>query len=206
MDEGQKDTLEERLLELAIAAQGQPPRSLQRQRTLNQLVEEILHSGQLCYPYKGRFPPDLYEEIYEEAVQQLWIYICHNIDKFNPARASVFAWVNTLFERRFFRDEIKVVRRRSKEILMEDNFGKSEENPLLSELVRKAIEDDPENVFATTHIRGEPRANWRFIALQRLDGKTWKEIALELNRPLNTVREWYFRNLPAIAAKIKQYL
>lgn len=203
MEEGRKDTLEERLLELAIAAQGQPPQSSQRQRTINGLVDKILRSGQLCYPYKGRFPPELYEEIYEEAIQQLWIYTYKNIDNFNPDRGSVLAWVNTLFDRRFFRDAIKDVRRRSKEILMED---KSEKNPLLSELVREAIDDDPENVFKTTHIRGEPRANWQFIALQRLDDKTWQEIALELDRPLTTVREWYFRNMPAMAAKIKQYL
>ena len=207
MNEGRNDTLEERLLELAIAAQGQPPRSPQRQRTLNQLVEEIWHSGQLCYPYQGRFPPELYQEIYEEAGQQLWIYICSNLDRFDPNRASVLGWVNYLFKKRFFPEVMEdIVNSATNPLMDENSWGESEEDPLLSELVREIIIEDPDNIFKNTHLRGEPRANWQFISIAKFEGKTWQEIALQVERALNTVREWYIRNTPAMAEKIKQYL
>lgn len=206
MYEGRKDTLEEGLQELAIAAQGHPPQSLKQQLLLNQLVEKIWHSGQLCCPYQGRFPPELYEEIYEEARQQLWIYICTNIDRFDPDRASVLAWVNYLFKKRFFPEVMEEIIEGETDPVTENSLAYLEENPLLSELLREIIIEDPENLFKTIHLKGEPRANWQFLSIAKLEGKTWKAIALEVERPLNTVREWYIRNTPAMAEKIKHYL
>lgn len=206
MCEGRNDTLEEELRELAIAAQSHPPQSPKRQFLLNQLVEKIWHSGQLCCPYQGRFPPELYEEIHDEAGQQLWIYICTKIERFDPNRASVLAWVNYLFKKRFFPEVMKEIIARETATVTENSLANLEENPLLSELLREIIIEDPDNSFKTTHVKGEPRANWQFISIAKLEGKTWKEIALEVERPLNTVREWYIRNTPAMAEKIKHYL
>lgn len=83
--------VDEQLLRLALTAQQFPPLSPKRQLALRKLVNGILQSGKLCYPQQGKFA-GAYQEIYDEALQELLLYICENIDKYNPLRASVMGW------------------------------------------------------------------------------------------------------------------
>jgi hypothetical protein len=59
----------ERLQQLAIEAKQQPPLSPQRQLLLNRLVNKILQSGRLTHPQRGSWPPSLYEDLYNEALE-----------------------------------------------------------------------------------------------------------------------------------------
>jgi hypothetical protein len=97
--------LDETLKQLAIAAQGYSPGSPERQFALTQLVNGILRSSRLCHPQRGQFL-SLYQDIYNEVIQKLFLYICENIDRYDPERGTVMAWVNVLLERRFFKDAI----------------------------------------------------------------------------------------------------
>lgn len=90
------------LQELASTAQQYPQLSEQRQIALTKLVRIILHSGKLCYPQRRQYSTNIYEDIYNEALQELFLYICQNIDKYDSERSSVIRWVNFLLERRFF--------------------------------------------------------------------------------------------------------
>lgn len=93
--------LDDRLRQLAIAAQSQPQDSLTRQRALTELIVAMQRSGKLCRPRQGQFQM-LYEEIYAEALQRLFFFICDRIDSYNPQRGEVVQWVNFLLSRRFF--------------------------------------------------------------------------------------------------------
>ena len=100
MNQMGREELDSLLDGLAFIAQQHPPLTSKRQLVLGQLVQAILRSGRLCHPYRGQFL-HRYEEIYEEARQDLLFYVCHNIDKYNPERGGVMAWCNVLLERRF---------------------------------------------------------------------------------------------------------
>jgi DNA-directed RNA polymerase specialized sigma24 family protein len=200
--------LNQQLKQLARAAQQQPPLTLLRQLALRQLVNGILTSGRLCRPQPGNFS-GVYEDIYDEAVQELLLYICQNIDKYNPERGEVMAWVNVLLERRFFKEAIpkimdkQDIQRMSLSDL--DEIAPPESNPCLTEIIKQCIELDPENLFKKEHIENHPRANFQALARRRLLGKSWKEIAAEFDLKISTVSRFYDRCLNKFSAKLKEY-
>jgi hypothetical protein len=91
---------DERLQQLAREAKQQPPLSHQRQLLLNRLVNKILQSDRLSHPQRGSWPPSLYEDLYNEAMQKTLLEICQKIDNYNPEH-PVMAWVNYLLKKRF---------------------------------------------------------------------------------------------------------
>jgi len=95
------DEIDDRLLQLALVAQQAPPRTRQRQRTLVQLINALKQSRQLVRPRQGQFQ-GLYEDIYADALQRLFIHICERIEDYRPERGKVLQWVNFLLSRRFF--------------------------------------------------------------------------------------------------------
>lgn len=200
--------LNEQLKQLALAAQQQPPLTLLRQLALRQLVNGILSSGRLCRPQSGQFS-GIYDDIYDEAVQELLLYICQNIDKYNPERGEVMAWVNVLLERRFFKEAIPKIMDKQNMQRMSlsdlDQIAPPESNPCLTDMIKQCIELDSENIFKNEHIENHPRANFQALARRRLLGKSWKEIAAEFDIKLSTVSRFYDRCLNKFSAKIKEY-
>ena len=199
---------DEQLLELAIAAQQHPPHSLGRQRALRQLVNSILRSGRLCHPQRGKFA-GVYEEIYDEALQELLLYVCENIERFDSNRASVMTWVNMLLERRFFREAIPKILDRPGFQRMNlsdlDNLASPQESECLTETLTKCIETDPDNILKKEHIANHPEANFQILAQRRIAGKSWKDIAAELDLKVATVSSFYSRCLTKLSPKLKAY-
>lgn len=199
---------DEELKQLARSAQQAPLLSQVRQVALRQLVNEILQSGRLCYPQRGQFV-GRYEEIYDEAVQDLMLYICRNIDKYDPDRASVMAWVNVLLERRFFREAIpKVLGQPSIQRMTLDDLDSLRSpphSPALTELLRECLEADPENLFKRESLTGAPKANFQTVALRRLAGHSWQEISAEFGVKVGTVSSFYSRCVARFSRQLKAY-
>lgn len=202
------EQLDEQLKQLATIAQQHPPLTKGRQLALTKLVNGIVQSGRLCHPQAGKFI-GIYEDIYDEALQELLLYICQNIDKYNPQRGSVIAWCNVLLERRFFKEAIpKILGKQDlkKMSLSElDNFTSPEESPSLTELLKECIAQDSENLFKKEHIENHPQANFQTLALLRIRGKSWKEIAAECDLKISTVSSFYYWCLTKFSAKLKEY-
>jgi DNA-directed RNA polymerase specialized sigma24 family protein len=208
MNKTGKDELDEQLRHLAQLAKQHPPLTGARQLALTHLVQAILKSGRLCRPHRGQFL-HRYEEIYEEAQQELLFYVCQNIEKYDPERAEVMAWCNFLLERRFFREAIpKVLDKQGiqKMTLSDlDNLAKPEEPPVFTEVIKECIELDPENLFKTCHIENHPKANFQVLSKQRLEGKSWKEISEILEIKIPTLSSFYYRCLNRFASILKEY-
>jgi DNA-directed RNA polymerase specialized sigma24 family protein len=204
MDE--KDMHNEQLKQLAVTAQQCSLLNRERQLALTNLVHEVLHSGQLCRPQSRQFA-GVYQDIYDEAVQDLLLYICQNIDKYEPERGSVMAWVNVLLERRFFRDAIpKVIGQQQTErvTLAElNNIAPPTKSPRLVDLIKECIELDRENLFSQECIEQKPDANFQMLVLQRIAGKSWQEIAAKLEINVSTLTSFYSRCLAKFADKLK---
>ena len=210
MQAGTRNQLDEQLKDLVLVAQQHPHGTLERRIALTQVVNAIWQSGRLCHPYKSQFQ-GVYEDIYDEAVQSLFFYICQNdnIRKYDSERASVMAWANMLLERRFFPEAIpKIIGKKTETHLKQFDLEniKSSEPLSLVEQVRQCIEDDPEGLFRNEHIKTHPEANFQAIAIRRYSGFSWKEISSEWDIELKSLNSFYQRCLKRFAPKIKEYL
>jgi len=210
MNHPQTSELDSYLLQLAKKAQANPPHSGGRRIALTKLVNEIVRSGRLCHPQKNQFPAQFYEDIYDEARQELLLYICQNIDKYDADRGSVMAWVNVLFSRRFFRDAISRIQTRQgitkMTVIDLDNLVAAfEEPPDLAEVLFECIESDTENIFKSEHVENCPQANFQTVAMQRISGKSWKEISVEFGLKIPTLSSFYYRCVNKFSLSLKEY-
>ncbi len=203
-----RDELDSDLLWLATKAQQHPPRSWERQIALTKLVNAIVNSGNLWRPSKSHFS-GVYQDIYHDARQELFLYVCQNIDKYQPERASVIAWVNFLLEKRFFKDAIRKFQGHHSVIKITidywDNLHQAEDPKDLREILKECIDLDPEDIFKNEHIHEYPQANFQALAQRRILGKSWKEIAAEFDIKIPTVSSFYYRCINKFSSKLKEY-
>jgi DNA-directed RNA polymerase specialized sigma24 family protein len=186
---------------------------------LAQLVDLICRSRQLVRPYQGRFH-GFYEDIYAEAQQRLFLYLCEDIDRYNPER-EVLQWANFLMKKRFFveasRDIMPTapkgmdrsqVRWTTLDVLdkQEPPEVRSRSTVSLSESIIQCIQDDPNGIFREAHISENPDANFQYIALRFLGGYSWKEISAELDVKVVTLSSFYQRCLIKFAPVLKAYV
>jgi DNA-directed RNA polymerase specialized sigma24 family protein len=202
------DELNEQLKQLALTAQQHPRLTLGRQLALRKLVNGILQSGRLCRPQSGQFS-GVYKDIYDEARQDLMLYVCQNIDNYDPERGSVMTWVNILLERRFFKEAIPKIldkqglKRMSLSDL--DNLAPPEESETLIEDLKECIDLDPENLFKKEYIENYPSANFQALVKRRISGKSWKDISAEFDIKVSTISSFYSRCLNKFSSKLKEY-
>jgi len=211
--------LNARLKQLALTAQQSPAKSQNRRLALAKLIKAILKSGRLCRPHKGKFR-GFYEDIYAEAQQKLFCYICENIDKYNP-QYDVLAWVNFLFAKRFFIEASREVmpkgfqrayQRQATRLTLEQleqktslQFTHSSTPSILQEVI-DVLQEDPEGIFQSTHIVNQPVANFKFLALKVMAGYSWKEISNELGIKISTLNSFYQRCLVRFGSKFREYV
>ncbi|MGF1497337.1 MAG: sigma-70 family RNA polymerase sigma factor [Elainellaceae cyanobacterium] len=202
--------LDEQLKQYAIAAQQHPKRSPEQQIALRKLVTGILTSGRLCRPQPGQYP-GRYDDIYSEAVQDLVLFICENIDKYSPETAPVLVWVNMLLRRRFFNEAIPKVldkpgiTRISLHGVEHLDISSPTPTKTLTELLEECIDADPENLFSATRIVGRPDITFQLIMKRRLSGHSWEDISEEFDIKLSTASSFYYRSLNRFAAKLRDY-
>jgi DNA-directed RNA polymerase specialized sigma24 family protein len=200
--------LDSHLLQLAKTAQQYPPRSWERQIALTKLVNAIVDSGNLWRPSRSQFS-GIYQDIYNEARQELFLYICQNIDKYEPERANVMAWVNFLLERRFFKDAIRKFYEHPSVVKVTntywENLPQAEEEKDLREILKEFIDLDPEDIFKNEHIEECPQANFQALVQRRIWGKSWKEIAAEFEIKISTVSSFYYRCINKFSSQLKEY-
>ncbi|MCU0527254.1 MAG: sigma-70 family RNA polymerase sigma factor [Elainella sp. Prado103] len=212
--------LDERLKQLALAAQQAPARSRERQRALAKLISAIQTSKQLARPQAGQFQ-GFYQDIYAEATQRLYAYICDRIDDYRIERGEVLQWANFLLSKRFFveasRDVMPTVYKgmnpKSVQHLTLEDLDRNnpadvnpQMMPSISQEVEQVLEEDPEGLFQSAYIAHHPQANFRALAIKRLSGFSWQEISADLGIAIPTLSGFYQRCLVKFAPKFKEYL
>jgi hypothetical protein len=206
--------LDERLRSLALEAQNSPPGSRQRRRALTRLVQLTRTSGRLCHPYTGQFP-HVYDDIYNEALQMLFVYICDRIDAYNPKRSPFLRWVNFLLQRRFFNEAIPRIIGDRREISsnsltpsvqVQQQVSTRGLSPSLSEAIGQCLRDDPGGLFERRTLRQKPEVTFKIIAIRRLNGESWKSISADLGVRISTLSDFYQRSLSEFSKFIKDYV
>ncbi len=89
-------TMDERLERLVTEAQQHAPQTEEWQFALTQLVDEILRSRKICRPLKSQPLSSAYQEIYEQARQQLLHDVGKELHHYSLQQTTVRAWANTL--------------------------------------------------------------------------------------------------------------
>jgi RNA polymerase sigma factor (sigma-70 family) len=222
MNQPGKQELDEQLKQLAITAQKHPPTTEGRRVALTKLINGILSSGKLFRPAPSRLPSNffsVYEEIYDEAKQELMLHVCQKIHEYDPERSSVLRWVNYLMDRRFFYKAIGNFRDRRENRVSQtiptldeldnfepENISLPEPTPLLSEIIRGYIEEDPEGILRTACIESHPQATFQVLLLKRLAGESLQKIAKDLGVAVPTLSSFYQRTLKKLAQKIQDDL
>lgn len=179
-----------------------------RQYALRELVESIRLSDRLCRPHRGKFHPQFYELLYEEAVNQTLVYVCQNIDKYDPTRSHKFmTWVNfrldkLVIESRWEFGSNQTLDIPSLEELESPIHDDSHQNLALE--LEEFIQSDEQNIFKKEHIRDRPDANFRTIALATLHGKTWKELSEDLAIEIPTLSGFFRRCCQKFSPKFKK--
>ncbi|MBD2069456.1 hypothetical protein H6F93_18330 [Leptolyngbya sp. FACHB-671] len=199
------------LKQLAMEAQRHPCQTVERQHALTQLVTAIKLSGRLARPHRTTFTPSFYELLYDEAVNRTLTYICCAIDNYDPERGDkkFMNWVNFRLERVMIDCRHEFSDRETTELpnLNDlEHLAQPEESDSPVQLLRDYIEQDAEQVFRQTHIRDRPDANFRNIALDRFDDKSWEDISVRLGIKIPTLSSFFQRCCQKFAPKFQEHL
>lgn len=225
-----EDEIDLQLKQLALEAQQHPAGSKERQIALTKLIDQIYRHKRLTRPYIDPRLSHLYEDIYSEARLKIVEHICQNIDTYD-AQKPVMAWVNQFFNFRFkdvrdrytnqIRPRMNQTRIKILSIDKLEGFKLEQEEWELyqdkasmlqlvedAEMLRKLIEEDPDNIFRNTTVRGRPDITWQLIALARLDDETWETIAQKFHptKTISTLQSFYERNLRNFSDYIRNKL
>lgn len=212
---------EQQIHQLIAEACHYPRGSLERQKKLNQIVSRIQNSNKLLKNF------DLNRFDYEEALQQTWVYFCHNLcetftgQAYNPEKASIITWLNAYLK---YRIKDLVVQRRQEDNAriypQETETGKlidplenlsvsPADSSCLLEEIKNWLEKE-KKTFCRLHLRNYPEINGYLLILRRLPPETsWKELSQEFGVPIATLCNFYQRKcFPLLLefGKVRGYL
>lgn len=134
----------------------------------------------------------------EDAVQEIYIRLWQSAGRYDPDRASLATWV-ILISRRHLVDQLRRMRVRPKLAGMDENAAAGESS-----------EDGPE-VGLLTDERQErlrqriatlPELQRQVIELAYLGGKTLREIGVELDKPIGTIKSALSRALAGLRERV----
>ncbi len=197
---------DDELTRLMLAAQRHPPLSERRQETLEALFQETQRSGRLWQP-RDNFDKD----VYEDAVQELFLYICEKVEKYDPSRAPFLGWVNMLLSKRFYILALSIANERyirrfttSYEVDELANAQSSDEEvPLLMEQVKQCINYELKELLQSKHMKERPEVNIQILLQRRLAKEKWKDISADLEIQITSLHNFYQRTLEKIRPIIK---
>jgi|GEM_PF-2032703 len=214
-----REEQDQQLQQWVEEAQRHPPGSPARRRSLSQAIRIVLASKYLYRPPVIRLPLQCrgaYPDIYRDAQQSLILYVCQNIERYDPDKASFLSWINMLMDRRFiwvgvqqFQDkrEQRLGKRRSLQELsqMGEDIPAPKHKDANHAEFRRLIIEDPTGLLKSQKLKKRPEITLQLLLMQRLEDKTWDEIAAEFDISLQTLHSFFRRSLKKLSPELRQY-
>lgn len=184
----------EDLQQLVAEACLYPAKSPERQRKLNKIVRVVNKSGKL---WRGTEEDKPY---YNDAITNTWIYMCQNLENYDPNRgASFITWYNSYLKwrlydlkknrewenltRPIFRKDIngKKIPMSLEDISSEDGTIEPCSSSLttLIKEIRGWVQTDSDGVLRNTIFRKRHEINAQVLILRRLEDIRWATITAE---------------------------
>ncbi|WP_299488189.1 hypothetical protein [Acaryochloris sp. IP29b_bin.137] len=217
----QAHTEDETLQQLAIQAQKSPPQSPERHQCLQQLVSDILHSGKLGHPAIGNYPREVYEELYNEALQRTLIKVCTKIDQYNCAH-PVMAWVNHSLKYTFidveqsrYRHGMTYIAGSMKNQILGCSLDDLDHPPPTpnrddqsdADRLRQFLVEDPEGCLRKVYVRNRPEITFQRVAIAiYVEDQSWTQLSESLDISLPTLHSFFNRNLQKLKPYFKKYI
>ena len=202
--------LNDKLRRLLLAARDCPPRTAARQDALEEFFGTLFNCGKLYRPHRQSLPAHFtgsYQDVYRDARQNLMLYICEHLDKYEPERGQVLTWVNLLLQKRFIPELLKtmsLIKQQSvdfKDIdldaLREQELQQylAAQEPSFAESILAKLQSHEGERFAEMHVTGYPQANLKALIIKRLANQPWKEISEEMGVSVSTLSSFYRRQV-----------
>lgn len=185
---------------LVLEAQRYPVGSKERQICLTKLTKGIMQkSKQLRCRNVYNFPPNVYQEVFNEVLQQTFLEIFEKIDDYDQNKALVMTWFQFLLDKRFNDACDQLLKRRR---VTQEGTKVYDDWEKLCNLIKQ----DPTGSFASTHIKNHPEASFQAICLQKFDQKSWKDISAEWGIPVLTLSRFYQRQIQKFTPIFKEHL
>ncbi|WP_072622626.1 hypothetical protein [Spirulina major] len=209
--------LEAELQHLVSQAQQYPLQSTHRRLLCDRIYRTLRDSKRLVYPPVPPLLQGSYGEIYNTALQHLFVYLYKNVESYKPDRGGVLAWVNFLLTRRF-PDAIREVSDLSKyagkpvriysldELDHEPYPQPTERLETTPQDVVNLLREDPGDQFQNSHIKGHSYATFQAIALSRIEGYSWQELSEQWSIPIPTLSAFYQRQIRAFLPHFQAHL
>lgn len=189
-----------------------------RQIALTRLLRAIQNSGALARPQSAQWPPNLYLDYYQEALQMTLMEVCQKCDRYD-FKHPVMAWVNTILKRRFIDVIRRYLGRRSssnaatvqkRQTLSLDDLtvevAASKESNDFDD-VRAFLRDDPEQILRNIRLTSYPHITLQKVLLLKcVEDCSWQDIASQLQVEVSTLSSFYQRNLKKQKDYFARYL
>ncbi|TAH16846.1 MAG: hypothetical protein EAZ10_19965 [Oscillatoriales cyanobacterium] len=199
-----KDEIDDRLKQLAIAAQNHQPKTLGRQKAVTRLVMEIEKYKIINCPQNTKFSYAIYQEICAEAKQELMFRISREIHNYRPEK-EVSQWVNFLIVKCFQETTPKVIGRKDLQTVyygdMEPVFNQMEKQQVQHESCQVGADlidmilEDPGNVFENEVSKKHPNVNFKVLLIKRvIEDASLQQISEELGVSVSTLSSFYHRD------------
>ncbi|MEB3295869.1 MAG: hypothetical protein VKJ24_22175 [Synechococcales bacterium] len=200
------NSLDRHLAELVTVALAHPIGSLERQRTLTQLIAHMQQSGKIWQGSGAR------SEDYAEALQQTWLFLCRNLERYDSSKASLMTWFNNHLKYRLL-DQSRQTQQTQQETLQArrtktgewcdplDALPAQATMPLLLEEIEQWLTQDSKSL-RLIHLRDRSEVHCQMLIRCRLPPETpWEQLSQRWNVPISTLSNFYQREcLPRLRA------
>ncbi len=192
------------LQQLVLDAQQSLPKTSVRQQALEKLMQKLMPEISSHYRYQTA---QLNSEMTEEAMQNLWLYVCEKIETYDTNKGTVMAWINNLLKWRILDQKRLFQQTIGKTTCIEpDSLVQSQDKPSLTDSLRQIIEEDQDQLFQYHYFNNNPQLNFQQLAQLRLSGISWQEIAEKYKVSEVSLRQFWCRAVKRFAPILKQSL
>lgn len=179
--------LNETLKQLVADACTHPPRSVARQRCIQEIYRQVMKSGKLWKENTS---------YYSDALQETWEYCCQNLEQYNPSISAVTTWIDTRLKwmlRKWQSRQNREQRRQVNPIQTNDSKTPELVETLASnqdigrvlqiwQTTITWVQKDPDGKLQRTCFRKRREINAQVLFLKRFPSETpWQDIAKEFN-------------------------